>query len=65
MVNWNSLLKSQRLNVEDFASGNLSARELTRAVVHTNVAGEVRRLLRNNGVDKARRLARKALERRT
>lgn len=52
-------------NFVDFVTRDLSGRELYANYTHIpNKGGQVRNLLRNNGVDKARQLARKALKRR-
>lgn len=64
MVNWTKILDSgYGVEVRDFANGKLSGRQLRERVSFTPVAGEVRKALLENGVDKARRLARRALER--
>jgi|TARA_Y100000401_G_scaffold47310_1_gene36465 hypothetical protein len=62
-TDWGLLLstrKNQR-TMTKFATGALSASDTTRAFAHTDYAGEFRRLIRSNGTQYARRLARKAL----
>lgn len=63
MINWDKLINSG-LAIEEFARGKVSGRQLQKQAVFTNIAGEVRKLVRNRGVIKARSLARKALQRR-
>lgn len=50
--------------VKQFAAGESSGRELYSSFANTEGGGEVRTLLRENGVSYSRRLARKALKRR-
>jgi len=67
MINWKLLLDSSDSEVymlEKFASGEASARNLTSLFTNTKFAGEFRQLIRNNGVDMARKLTRRALQRR-
>lgn len=67
MINWKLLLDSVNSEVymlEKFALGEASARNLTALFAHTEFAGEFRNLIRNNGVDMARKLTRRALRRR-
>lgn len=61
MTNWNSL---DYISLARFANGTLSGRSLYARYKNTDNGGVVRNLLRENGVDKARRLAKKALRRR-
>ncbi len=65
VTNWSAIMSELgRGTVRNFASGRLSGwRGLYRKAVYSPVGGEVRSLLRNRGVDDARRLARKALNR--
>lgn len=66
MVNWTNLI-SNLPEVEDFARGEMSGRELYAAAqdyCDLEERGMIRSLLRNRGVDESRRLARKALRRR-
>ena len=62
-TDWGLLLstrKNQR-TMTKFATGALSASDATRAFAHTDYACEFRKLIRANGTQYARRLARKAL----
>ena len=62
-TNWNVLLGcDQRLQaLADFAFNDASASATTEALAFTDAAGQFRSLLRTNGAQYARRLARKAL----
>lgn len=65
-TDWNSIL-SNRKNVtaaKSFATGGLSGSDFYSHFAGTESGGEVRTLLRNGGVDRARTLTRKALNRR-
>lgn len=66
MVNWSKVFscQSNEVVVQDFANNALSGRQLTNWFRFEDSAGEIRKLLRNNGVEKARKLARKAISRR-
>lgn len=64
MVNWKNLVDKNTGTVKNFALGKLSGRSFYGRFAGTEVGGEVRQLLRENGVKYARRLARKALRRR-
>lgn len=63
MVNWKNLIEYDRTLVKDFANGIVSGRQLRERLSFTSVAGEARKALLDNGVEKARKLARKALQR--
>ncbi len=65
-VNWNEILDTPADYdiVEQFARNNVSGTELYNSFTHIHGGGEVRHLLRQNGVVYARRLVRKALRRR-
>lgn len=66
-INWTSILQSiYTSELKAFASGKMSGKELYRLSIDLGMkcSPEVRKLLRENGVEKARRLARKALSRR-
>lgn len=64
-TDWNAIIAGVgRNNLEAFANGSLSARDLYNLVTYTSYAGPVRSLLREHGSTYARRLARKALSRR-
>jgi len=65
MTNWDLLLMRSydRKMFTMFKTGGFSGRQLYAAYVNTESGGEVRRLLRG-GVDRARDLTRKALNRR-
>ena len=70
MTKWERILDSQtgKTAMTMFASGNLSCesvQQVFRAGVDREVSGEVRRLIRDNGTQYARRLTRKALRRRS
>lgn len=67
MTKWNEVLQSgwDREAVKLFVQGKLSGRQLYNEFVYTPAGGVVRNLLRKHGVRKARRLACKALSRRT
>ena len=63
-VNWGLLLETDRQTTKMFANwsvAKLTTREVASRLAHSEVAGEFRRLIRNNGTTYARRLARKAL----
>ena len=62
-TDWNVLLGCDNTlqAVADFAFNDVSASATTRALSFTDAAGEFRSLLRSNGTQYARRLARKAL----
>ena len=66
MVNWTGILSNKKrvMAVKQFATGESSGRELYSSFANTEGGGEVRTLLRENGVSYSRRLARKALKRR-
>ena len=65
-TNWTSILSNRknRTAVTNFANGNMTGREFYSAFANTSLGGHVRNLLRSYGVDQARKLARKALNRR-
>lgn len=67
-VNWNEIFDAVgRSEVKEFANGRMSGREFYSNALWsfvTNASGNVRFLLREHGVAKARQLARKALSRR-
>ena len=66
-TNWNIILNGNRRNIKlakNFAVGNLSGSEFYSYFKNTEAGGEVRSLLRNGGVNRARQLTRKALNRR-
>jgi hypothetical protein len=65
-TDWNSIL-SNRDNVNavnHFASGRMSGEEFYSRFSGTRLGGSIRNLLRTYGVDRARILAKKALNRR-
>lgn len=66
MVNWGLITenKNESQNLRRFAQNELSGDEFYSLYKNTDKAGVVRNLLRNNGVVYARRLARRALNRR-
>jgi len=66
MTNWSNLLsaKNDRKLLAAFANGSVSGDSYYDNYKYTEKAGEVRSLIRENGVDRARILARKALRRR-
>lgn len=61
MTNW-SLIKTG--DIYFFAEGKLSGRQIYNKYKNTKAGGVVRNLLRENGVDRARKLASKAARRR-
>jgi len=65
-TDWNSILTNRRsvTLARQFATGNLSGSEFYSHFAGTESGGEVRTLLRNGGVERARNLTRKALNRR-
>jgi len=65
-TDWNAVFTNRtNINVvRNFAQGNMSGRQFYSAFANTPSGGVVRNLLRNHGVDRARVLARKALNRR-
>ena len=65
-IDWDVILGSvfDETVVQNFATGQDSGRELYAFFANGAGGGEVRHLLRQHGVDNARRLARKALRRR-
>lgn len=62
-TNWNVLLGSESSldAVADFAFQNVSVNETSERLAFSESAGEFRNLVRTNGAQYARRLARKAL----
>lgn len=69
MANWNQIISEfGKETVRQFATGNLSGRQFYEEgfwrSTTVDTRGEVRSLLRDNGVTEARALARKALRRR-
>jgi hypothetical protein len=66
MTNWNSLLSvnSDKKLLKAFAQGHVSGESYYDNYKYTDKGGQVRSLLRHNGVYNARKLARKALRRR-
>lgn len=65
-MNWSALTAnaSQTNLLRQFAEGQASGRELYQAYKNTKNGGIVRNLLREKGVEEARKLARRALSRR-
>ena len=65
-TDWSAVLtnRSNVSAVRNFASGNTSGRQFYACFANTESGGVVRNLLRTHGVDRARVLARKALNRR-
>lgn len=64
MTNWEKIVGSVDVGeLQTFARG-ATYREISKAASFTDGAGEVRKLLRRNGIKKARELTRKALNRR-
>ena len=64
-MNWNELLNPNTMNYfSGFANGQWSGRQLYALFANTPYGGGVRGLLRNNGVEKARELTKRALQRR-
>lgn len=66
-MNWNALTSnsSQVGLLREFAEGRVSGRQLYEVYKNTKLGGIVRNLLRDKGVLEARRLARRALNRRS
>lgn len=66
-MNWNALTtnSSQVDLLRMFAEGQVSGRQLYDVYKYTETGGIVRNLLRDKGVLEARRLARRALNRRS
>lgn len=66
-MNWNVLTSnsSQTNLLREFAEGRVSGRQLYEVYKNTKAGGIVRNLLRDKGVLEARRLARRALNRRS
>ena len=65
MTNWTAIInEAGKSNVQDFVNSELSKENFYDLFKGTELGGEVRRLLRTNGAQKARQLARKALNRR-
>lgn len=62
-TNWNLLFSNDCVVdlLNDFAFQTLSVNEVSEALANTEFAGEFRNLVRTQGTDYARRLARKAL----
>jgi hypothetical protein len=66
-TNWSALLNESedgKMVMQQFAQGNLTAREVVNHFKFTDAAGTFRRLERTHGTAKARLLTRKALKRR-
>lgn len=66
MTNWSLLVTNRynRKNLALFASGQKSGRAFYEEYAGGELGGTVRNLLKENGVDRARNLAKKALRRR-
>lgn len=66
MLNWSGFLSTETdlLNLAKFASGTYSGRDLYSRYKNTGKGGFVRGLLREKGVQKARKLASNAVYRR-
>ena len=66
-MNWNDLTgNNAKINLlRQFANGAVSGRQLYAVYKNTAHGGLVRGLLRDKGVEDARRLAKRALERRS
>lgn len=63
-VNWSFLLDSNATVANEFrlwSTEEMSTRELSTKLSHSQYAGEFRKLVRNRGTTEARKLARKAL----
>lgn len=65
-VNWDKLCAKPEVvfALRNFAEGRTSGRELSSFASFTDVAGDVRHLLRRGGVEKARRVVKQTLSRR-
>lgn len=65
MVKWNDVIEITGIQpIVEFASNKLSGKKFEKMVRFTDISGSVRNLIRENGVNKARNIARKALRRR-
>jgi hypothetical protein len=67
MTNWSALIDTGTTNrevIQEFANGELTSRDVVNYLKFTNTAGEFRRLERTYGTQKARTLAKRALNRR-
>lgn len=63
-TNWSTICAKMSTETKAFAKGEISGREFYRYAQINQIGGEVRSLLRERGVDEARVLARKAINRR-
>lgn len=63
MMNWEILIPVMRLELQNFAEGNLSGQNLYKAALKKHVGPEVRQLIRP-GVARARKITKAALRRR-
>lgn len=69
MTNWNKIFSTGTLArdiIEEFAEGKLSGEKTQQCFRNTysDASGELRKLIREHGTLKARKIARKALKRR-
>jgi hypothetical protein len=68
MTNWSVLIDSRTIDevivMKQFAEGFIPARKVVNHLKFTDAAGEFRRLERKHGTQKARTLAKRALNRR-
>lgn len=65
MVNWKRIIDTVGVEpIVDFANGS-TYRDISAQVAFTDAAKDVRNLLRKYGIEKARQLARRALNRHT
>lgn len=64
MTQWKLINDKMADELRDFANAKLSGRRFYRQAQLNGIGGEVRSLLRERGVDEARKLARKAIYRR-
>jgi len=65
MVNWTNLLVVNPIAVKSFANEDISGRAFYAQFIGSKAGGDARKTLRKYGVAYGRRLARKALRRRS
>jgi len=66
MTNWNAIIEEVgKDNLVNFVKGELSGSHLYDLARGTEVSGQVRNLVRTGGVQRARKIAREALRRRS
>lgn len=63
MIDWNTIYSAMKVQLIEFAKGEMSGRQLYKHAVKIGLGPQVRPLVRS-GVDRARTIAKSALRRR-